>query len=849
MEESAGWLKNHRDTLTSAISRVSDQSFRHLEHEIGRRDQERQSLLEHITRLVTEQAQLREENSQLSLENSCLKSQITVAIQVNNVPSLSPNSEAEGCEARIEDSTNGKNGPVMNEAGTVPYGDFANLTTKYETLRLQHAETQRALSKSIKNNQYSTEKYREMKEQVKVWQRYIDRKLAKESSSRPNTTTTLGASSTVGAFGADFKPTRTSAHLKDSITGRRLSASISPKIGPADSNVPQLPVSLNATEQLPPSHGAGEHPPCMGRSPLHSIPLSQQNNTTVPESLSQDSEFNDRPSVYDLIDREVVPNMQLPKDHGTSAVAQETSGVVEVPPASAPTSERMLSSQATEYDMNTQEVSQVNPPAATADDDNDVPEFVSARSLKRKRHIPHAFEVYDDNRASDGTPISPIMVKEEASRSSPDTARPTLKVHRNETLDLDAPTTIATPRKVKSHEYVCKMQSTLSVASAGIRQERRSRMPVIKDEPLEESEPRNGFNESTAVLVSSKHDPDMNMEEIANNEPASLQKMPSDDSPADMLHPLDSNIRMIPEAGEPPNRAKRRRRDMDEIIRKAHTRSKNGESSSGGESSIETKSKRFPPVIKLEADRDIQSVIDGPTPEKQNHLTSITPAPGKLKRPAKNTPSQNPTPLATTRNDRPTRIKGQEYGAPTSKTALAYIAQKSSSRPGSCSSFTTLRSRPLESISIDDLKPNPVYNQGLDYTFVDAVRGREARKCVPGCTKPECCGGVFRALAASAPDMTAPRRLFNSSDDDSDSEDTRLVKDYLGNAYDTAKVRRMPREEREELVLQARTRLLADRHGKHKHAYERRATPPGFWRTDFPTTQEVEKDRDRKSVV
>jgi hypothetical protein len=54
----------------------------------------------------------------------------------------------------------------------------------------------------------------------------------------------------------------------------------------------------------------------------------------------------------------------------------------------------------------------------------------------------------------------------------------------------------------------------------------------------------------------------------------------------------------------------------------------------------------------------------------------------------------------------------------------------------------------------------------------------------------------------------------------------------------------MKAEEREELVLQAKTKLVADNHGKHRHAYERRVTPPGFWRTDMPSTQEIERDRE-----
>jgi hypothetical protein len=73
--------------------------------------------------------------------------------------------------------------------------------------------------------------------------------------------------------------------------------------------------------------------------------------------------------------------------------------------------------------------------------------------------------------------------------------------------------------------------------------------------------------------------------------------------------------------------------------------------------------------------------------------------------------------------------------------------------------------------------------------------------------------------------------------------DEMLLNEFMGdNAY---KIQNMKREQRDELLLQARTRELANKLGKHRHAYERRASPPGFWRTDFPTTQEHLEDRQR----
>ena len=47
------------------------------------------------------------------------------------------------------------------------------------------------------------------------------------------------------------------------------------------------------------------------------------------------------------------------------------------------------------------------------------------------------------------------------------------------------------------------------------------------------------------------------------------------------------------------------------------------------------------------------------------------------------------------------------------------------------------------------------------------------------------------------------------------------------------------------MLLQAQAARMAQVYGKHRQRYERRTTPPGFWRVGFPSTQEVEIDRER----
>lgn len=131
---------------------------------------------------------------------------------------------------------------------------------------------------------------------------------------------------------------------------------------------------------------------------------------------------------------------------------------------------------------------------------------------------------------------------------------------------------------------------------------------------------------------------------------------------------------------------------------------------------------------------------------------------------------------------------------------------------------------------MDDFKINPKY-KGTDFAFADTLRGRDQRRCLPGCTKPECCGDAFR----KAVEMGVKGK----------KTDNEALEAYLGPNYANYMAPKTP-DERKEMLIKARTYALASEYGKHRQAFKRRTTPPGFWRSDFPTTQEEEEDR-RKS--
>ncbi|KAL4959436.1 SAE2 C-terminal domain-containing protein [Aspergillus stella-maris] len=141
------------------------------------------------------------------------------------------------------------------------------------------------------------------------------------------------------------------------------------------------------------------------------------------------------------------------------------------------------------------------------------------------------------------------------------------------------------------------------------------------------------------------------------------------------------------------------------------------------------------------------------------------------------------------------------------------------------------RARPLQRLGLGHFKINPDYNHGLDYAYSEVVRKRDERKCANGCTRPGCCGGKFIAMARFGIPVDSAGKTMS---------DREVLEEYLGedqNLIDT-----LSSADRENLLIEAKARVFADRFGKHRHQHHRPGTPPGFWRTEMPGTQELEDD-------
>lgn len=157
-----------------------------------------------------------------------------------------------------------------------------------------------------------------------------------------------------------------------------------------------------------------------------------------------------------------------------------------------------------------------------------------------------------------------------------------------------------------------------------------------------------------------------------------------------------------------------------------------------------------------------------------------------------------------------------------------------------------LRDRPLEELTLSDFKINAARNEGLPFAFIDVVRRRDLRQCLPGCTRP-CCSDQFRAIAANLP-SAYQNGIFDSdpASADDETEDSRLLCDFLGEPdIHSPAIRGLSPEERQRLLADARIKAAADKYGKmHRHRHARAKTPPGFWNADMPGTQEMEEEKE-----
>jgi hypothetical protein len=145
-----------------------------------------------------------------------------------------------------------------------------------------------------------------------------------------------------------------------------------------------------------------------------------------------------------------------------------------------------------------------------------------------------------------------------------------------------------------------------------------------------------------------------------------------------------------------------------------------------------------------------------------------------------------------------------------------------------------LRDRDPTLLRPEDFKINPASNKNLNYAYSEVVRKSKERKCLPNCKKPHCCGSKLEKAVQIG-------GLFAGTSQKTDKE---LLAQYLGPDW-SERLSRMSKSERQYNLNKARAEAFSNRYGRHRNAHERPPSPPGFWRTEMPTTQEGLEDRER----
>ncbi|KAM0714036.1 hypothetical protein Q7P37_011000 [Cladosporium fusiforme] len=225
--------------------------------------------------------------------------------------------------------------------------------------------------------------------------------------------------------------------------------------------------------------------------------------------------------------------------------------------------------------------------------------------------------------------------------------------------------------------------------------------------------------------------------------------------------------------------------------------------------------------MKTPASARLDAMLENPTPRRQPLLSRQTPDTTKRTHPRKpqikpepkshiKPAPQAPTSASTSKTDRPSRLEN--------------------SPPPIDPASEPLRLKPVQHLRPQDFRINPSYANST-YAYSDPLnrKTKAARRCLPGCIEPACCGEFMEAARSG---ILPP----------SSKSDAQVLEDMLGPGYEKT-IAGFPPIEHRELLIEARAKEFSNAHGRHRTVFQRTKTPPGFWRTDMPSTQEEMEDR------
>ena len=276
------------------------------------------------------------------------------------------------------------------------------------------------------------------------------------------------------------------------------------------------------------------------------------------------------------------------------------------------------------------------------------------------------------------------------------------------------------------------------------------------------------------------------------------------------------------------------------------------------EKEVSSTSIKRPTLKAPDAPLRLGNLLQGPSPPKQA-LVSADPAMANSRKSRETPTCKKPVKRidnasAATPRSVPTTSKGRDsvadwliQSAPPSRTkhnTSGTFPQKgpvlgkgpADTRP----EHEPLRARPTHRLRLEDFKLNPNHS---NYAYHETIRKHDDKKARAGCTDPFCqrCSELRKYAEMSG--YVAPKQtgLFDSTPPDGAdiTINEKVLRDYLGS--DAYRIPQMSAKEKAEAMQEANKKHFVDTYGKHKQTFSKPPEIPGFWMTEFPSTQENEQ--------
>ncbi|OQN99541.1 hypothetical protein B0A48_14683 [Cryoendolithus antarcticus] len=488
------------------------------------------------------------------------------------------------------------------------------------------------------------------------------------------------------------------------------------------------------------------------------------------------------------------------------------------PPASDDHVPQVTSSQTTEGDEN---FVGDDHHVVVKQESEDEPVVVSARTVKRRRsgsavQMPPPRKVKREQQRSDGAGSAEKPFQLKSDEYSPPRRAGPHQVLRQETSDLDhLDGLLRTPRRglhgISAYDRAASEETAQPNALRGHGLFRKTSSSLSDGDLPDMHELMRTRVEATTMSVAQQPSEAEDIAHLTAVPPGT--RSGSERAP---LRRISPNVRSIPRTG------RIRRGAYDDAAVKAACLAEDGDETIS--QVVMTRKGDSAPAINSASAHRLGAMLSDDTPSRLPVQRRLVP-PNR-----KSLPKKSPPPTS-----HPRTIKTEDTAARPAPAQFRLPRGLVPVPPAVRPEEEPLRLRHPSALSTSDFRINPAY-QNTSFAFADSIRGRETRRCLPNCTLPTCCGGQFLEMARAG---ALPPTLKSRSD---------LLEDYLGSnweetmqGYDDAK--------RKETVLEARAHDFASKHGKHREVFTRRASPPGYWNTGMPSTQEEEVNREKARAI